>query len=216
MSHTWMSHVTHMNEPCHTYEWVVSILRMRDMSHIPTIHVTRINESCHTYRCSSSLSRSSQLERLWVFFFVSFFLGSIHTRMTHSYLCQYSFMTHLWCEYVFLFVFGAQTGRIVSCFFCSRVWQTPLICETWLIHVQPAGRIVSHELIQATHDLSVWQIVHVTHQWQHCDSFVWHDSRVWVTWRVHMCDMRWDIRMWDMTQRWTWHDSFMCNQLPRF
>jgi len=41
MSHTWMSHVTHMNESCHTHAWV--------MSHIWTGHVTHMNESCHTY-----------------------------------------------------------------------------------------------------------------------------------------------------------------------
>ena len=37
-----MSHVTHMNESCHTYEWV--------MSHIWMSHVTHMNESCHTLR----------------------------------------------------------------------------------------------------------------------------------------------------------------------
>ena len=36
-----MSHVTHMNESCHTYEWVVSHIWMR--------HVTNTNELCHTY-----------------------------------------------------------------------------------------------------------------------------------------------------------------------
>jgi len=41
MSHIWMSHVTHMNDSCHTYE--------RVMSHIWTSHVTHMNESCHTY-----------------------------------------------------------------------------------------------------------------------------------------------------------------------
>ena len=41
MSHLWMSHVTLMNESCHTYEWV--------MSHIWMSHVTLMNESCHTY-----------------------------------------------------------------------------------------------------------------------------------------------------------------------
>jgi len=41
MSHIWMSHVTHMNESCHTYQWV--------MSHISMSHVTHLNESCHTY-----------------------------------------------------------------------------------------------------------------------------------------------------------------------
>jgi len=37
-----MSHVTHINESCHTYQWV--------MSHISMSHVTRMNESCHTYQ----------------------------------------------------------------------------------------------------------------------------------------------------------------------
>jgi len=41
-AHLWhMSHVTHGNESCHTYEWV--------MSHIWMSHVTHMNESCHTY-----------------------------------------------------------------------------------------------------------------------------------------------------------------------
>jgi len=41
MSHIWMSHVTHMDESCHTYRWV--------KSHIWMSHVTRIDESCHIY-----------------------------------------------------------------------------------------------------------------------------------------------------------------------
>jgi len=36
-----MSHVTHMNESCHTYEWVMSRIWMS--------HVTHMNESWHTY-----------------------------------------------------------------------------------------------------------------------------------------------------------------------
>jgi len=46
MSHTWMSHVTHMNESCHTHEWV--------MSHTWMSHVTHMNESCHTSQASDS------------------------------------------------------------------------------------------------------------------------------------------------------------------
>ena len=38
MSHTWISHATHLN---HTYEWVMSQTWMS--------HVTHMNESCHTY-----------------------------------------------------------------------------------------------------------------------------------------------------------------------
>ena len=40
------SHVTRMNESCHTYEWV--------MSHVWRSHVTRMNESCHTYEWVTS------------------------------------------------------------------------------------------------------------------------------------------------------------------
>ena len=40
ISHLWMSHVTPMNNSCHTYEWV--------MSHLWMSHVTPMNESCHT------------------------------------------------------------------------------------------------------------------------------------------------------------------------
>jgi len=36
-----MSHVTHMNESCHTGEWV--------MSHVWMSHVSNMNESCHKY-----------------------------------------------------------------------------------------------------------------------------------------------------------------------
>ena len=39
--HILMSHVTHMNESCHTYEWVISHIRMN--------HVTHMDQSCHTY-----------------------------------------------------------------------------------------------------------------------------------------------------------------------
>ena len=41
MSHIWMSHVTHMNASCHTYEWLVS--------HTWMSHVTHMNEPCHIW-----------------------------------------------------------------------------------------------------------------------------------------------------------------------
>jgi len=41
MSQIWMSHVTHMDEACHTYEYI--------LSHIWVSHVTLINTFCHAY-----------------------------------------------------------------------------------------------------------------------------------------------------------------------
>ena len=56
MSHMWMSHVTHDNESCHTCEWVMSLTHVDEschtcawvMSHMTMSHVTHVNESCHT------------------------------------------------------------------------------------------------------------------------------------------------------------------------
>jgi len=47
-AHMWMSPVTHVDEPCHTCEWVMSIMWMS--------HVTHVNESCHT--CERAMLRT--------------------------------------------------------------------------------------------------------------------------------------------------------------
>jgi len=46
-SHIWMSHVTHMNESCHTYEWVMSHTWM---SHVTCVRATsQLKESCNAW-----------------------------------------------------------------------------------------------------------------------------------------------------------------------
>jgi len=59
MSHIWMSHVTIMNESCHTYEWVMPHIWMSHVTimkwvvpHTWMSHVTHMNEAhtrTHTY-----------------------------------------------------------------------------------------------------------------------------------------------------------------------
>jgi len=44
-------HVTHMNEFCHTYEWVLSLIWMS--------HVTHMHESCHSYEWAMSRMRTN-------------------------------------------------------------------------------------------------------------------------------------------------------------
>jgi len=54
-------------------------------------------------------------------------------------------------------------------------------------------------------------------------SYLWHDSFICVTWRIHMCDMThsyvwhdaficvtWRIHTCDMTHSYVWHDAFIC------
>ena len=56
MSHTWMSHVTHMNETQHTSEWVMLHIWMR-LSTLP-------NESCYTYEWDSAHFRMSHVSHM--------------------------------------------------------------------------------------------------------------------------------------------------------
>jgi len=65
LSHTWMSHVTHMHPSCPTHPWVMSHTFMGHVTHIHescrthawvTAHIclrhgTHTNVSCHTYEC---------------------------------------------------------------------------------------------------------------------------------------------------------------------
>jgi len=59
MSHIWKSHVTHMNEACHTYAWVMSqyeyIHPLSSFnSHMWMSHVTHRSKSCHACECVMS------------------------------------------------------------------------------------------------------------------------------------------------------------------
>jgi len=73
--HTWTSHGTHVNESCHTYEWVMSNIWMR--------HVTPMNESCHTYEQERSHIRMSHVKHM--------------NELWHTYEWV---MSHLWTSHV--------------------------------------------------------------------------------------------------------------------
>jgi len=63
MSQLWMSHVTHMNESCHTYECVTS--KSCVMSRTWMSHVTYIDESCHTYKWVIWMSHVTHMNESW-------------------------------------------------------------------------------------------------------------------------------------------------------
>jgi len=55
----WMSHVTHMNEARHTYEWGTAHIWMRHVTHTHAYVVWRVDELCHTYAWVTSHSHVS-------------------------------------------------------------------------------------------------------------------------------------------------------------
>jgi len=79
LPHIWMSHVTRMNESCHTFEWVMSIYECV-MSHVWMSHVTRMNESRHTYEWVTSHIRMSHVA---------------HIRISHVTHISMSHVTHM-------------------------------------------------------------------------------------------------------------------------
>jgi len=74
-SHIWMGHVSHMNESCCTYEWV--------MSHIWMSHVTHMNASCHTH--------GWHMSHIWMHHI---------THMNESYHTYEWVMSHIWMRHV--------------------------------------------------------------------------------------------------------------------
>jgi len=103
MSHLWMGHVTHMNGSCHTYE--------RVMSHIWKSHVTHMKESCHTYE--------RVMSHLWMGH-VSHENGSCHNYewvLSHTNASCHTYewvMSHLWMSHV------THTARYLRPL--ARVW----------------------------------------------------------------------------------------------
>ena len=101
----YMSHVTHTNESCLTYEWV--------MPHVRMSHFIHIHESCHKYEwtmpyiCAAIIS----ICVIWLFAMCD---------MTHSYVWHDSFL------YVTWLIFMCDMTR-------SYVWHDSFLCEPWLI-----------------------------------------------------------------------------------
>ena len=75
MSHVWIYHVSHMNESCHTHQWV--------MVHIWINHVTRMNQSCHTYE--------------WVMVHIWMIHVTHNNESCHTYEWV---MSHIWINHV--------------------------------------------------------------------------------------------------------------------
>jgi len=86
MSHIWMSHVTHMNESCYTYEWV--------MLHIWMSHVTHRNESCRTYEWVMSHICISQIT------YINKPCYTYEWATSHLWVTHGSVTSHIWTSHV--------------------------------------------------------------------------------------------------------------------
>jgi len=84
MSHMWMSHVTYVNESCHTCGWF--------MLHMWMSHVTHVNESCHALERVVTYDTLSDPAFCDMRCYVTHMHESCHT-------CEWV-MSHMWMSHV--------------------------------------------------------------------------------------------------------------------
>jgi len=117
MSHVQMSHVTHMIESCPTYEWVMSLVWL---SHVP-----RTNESCHTHESATSLTCSNTACGKWVTSHI--WTRTNESRPTYEYVTSHMRMSHDICMSESRHTYE-WVASLTSCNTASRKWVTS---HTW-------------------------------------------------------------------------------------
>jgi len=178
MSHIWMSHGTHTKESWHTYEWVTAHIRMR--------HVTHMNDPRYTYERVMPhvwMSRVTHMNESchtyeWVMPHIWMSHGTHMNESRHTYEWV---MSQIWMRHV--------THMNESCHKCewvmSHVWLCHGIhmntsCYTHVTHMNDPcytyERVMSH----------MW-MSRVTHMNEslHTLAYEWVTANIWMTKWVH-------------------------------
>jgi len=119
MSHICMSHVTHMNESCQVYKWVTSYMNESchtyewDMSHIWLSHVTHMNESCPTYVTSHLSIRRFLVRGKAVMALIRMDMSHMKWVLSHVWMSPEWVMSHIRMSHV--------THKNETCHTCERV-----------------------------------------------------------------------------------------------
>jgi len=232
ITHTWMSHSTHMLS--HGTHWKRVCCRMCSRFCLPPclIHFTHMIASRHTHDESWNTLNEVLLQNAFSF------LPPTISDLFHTYECiparTWWLMEHIEWGFVAecVLVSGSRHGWVMS-----HVWTCDMTewchtytgsCDTydWVM-----GRLIVQTWLIYMCDMihfHVWRDLFTCVTWliSMCDMthlHVWHDSFPYVAWLIYMCDMThlhvwhdsftcatWLIYMCDMTHLHVWHDSFTC------
>jgi len=94
MSHTSMSHVTHINESRRTYQWFISHSSMSHVTHISKIRVTRIKSVCHDSSAFGA-ARCERYESLICATWLIDVCDMTHWRVWHDARCRRCVIWHV-------------------------------------------------------------------------------------------------------------------------
>ena len=216
---TWKSHVTHMNQSCHTYERVMSHVWTSHVTHESSLHahllqwtsrkhlciwkshVTHMNQSCHTCEWVTSHMRMRHVTRK---IDTSRTCRSEHegTNWIFGWRTSSDFLRFLHLIWLSLRpashnctcppVYAMTHSCVWHDILC--VWSDSNTCVTWLIHMHGMTPPVSAVLLRVLcHFTGFAQLV-----WgrSKCSpSFLIH---MCVTWLIHICHMTPLLRAWDL------------------
>jgi len=171
MSHIWMSHVTQSSTAMHrsSFEYVTWITS-RIASHTWMSHVTHVNESCHSHESVTSHTWMSHV-----------------THMNESCQTHESVTSHTWMSHV--------THVNESCH--THEWVTS---HTWM-------RLVTHmNESRHTHEwvTSHTWMSHVTHMNESCHTHEWVTSHTWMCLVTHINESR-HTHEWVTSHTWMSH-----------
>jgi len=151
--------------------------------------------------------------------------------MTHSYVWHDAFICVTWlmhmCDMTHAYLwhesFICVTWRIHMCdmthsYVWQVIWRNTFMCVVRECESHDSFICATHmcvSLERHKHRPPVCKGRHIT-----CQSCVWHESSICVTWLMHMCNIlhaherndsficvTWRIHMCDMTHSYVWHDS---------
>jgi len=155
MSHTWMSYVTHINEACHTYEWVMSYIWMplfwwvpwpiykSDTTHLHVWHepftcvtclhphlTVHVNGSCHTCKWGRvTLINGSRHVSIHSLTCVS---RHVSMESCHTYECPYSHECHDPFIRVTWLIHMCDMTHSSVWHVSIHIWQSPCTRMGWL------------------------------------------------------------------------------------
>jgi len=122
MSHIWMSHVTHNNTSCHTYEsFIDHIIHICDMTH-DSGHERLIILIMNNH--SDHIIRMRDKTHVYVWHDSSIHADMTHWNVRHDWFIRVTWLMHM-CDMTI-----------------AHVWHDSCVCVTWLIHTGPHDSLI--------------------------------------------------------------------------
>ena len=143
VSHIWVSHDSHMNERCHTYQRVMSHIAMSHVPDPPTSTASHVYDMNYSYIHRPCLPSRTRVEIFFLFFYCCRSAVSWHD----VFICDVTWFLHMWHD---LFICDMYVTR------SFHMWHDLCICDLiWFVA----------QSIHMWHDLFIWDMMHSYVTW---------------------------------------------------